>query len=66
MVDGMQYGVTYLVFLTPKALNVTPGNLIHGIYHMQLDFVPSVPVFVYASGTAYLCLLNSPQSHNTT
>lgn len=42
----MRYGATYLVFLTPKALNVTPGNLIHGICHMVLDFVLSVSMFV--------------------
>lgn len=66
----MRYSATYLVFLTPKALNVTPGNLIHGICHMVLDFVLSVSVLVfvyaYTSGTTYLCLLDSPQSHNTT
>jgi hypothetical protein len=37
----MADGATYLVFLTPEAFNVTPGNLIHGIYHMALGFVCS-------------------------
>jgi hypothetical protein len=37
----MAYGVTYLVFLTPEAFDVAPGNLVHSIYQSVSDLVLS-------------------------
>jgi hypothetical protein len=29
--------LTYLIFLRPEALQITPGNLVHGVYRGRRD-----------------------------